>query len=282
MLRGAPAEALRRVCAASRGIRAAPPIAPALSVLLCVAAAPSCVRPPQMCIAEADCRTDSSCVAGRCIGHGAVPAIATARRILVSPVDMAYLRRGDGSNEAVAIASLGSGDGALLFLRFALRLPPETSVLEAYLLLERATEVDDDPTPLALHVAPIAEPWDSAAVSWARQPRVDEVGAPVTRVRPGSGPLVRLDVRDIVESWRRRARDEFGLAVVAEGKSVTGISVALGPSLDAVRPGSRVDPALPDGEGQTPTALAESPASTGQAPERAAALAGPRLELYVE
>lgn len=245
----------------------------------------SCTRPPQMCTADSDCRA-LSCVAGRCIGRGAVPSIATAHRFLYGPVDMAYLRRGDTSNEEVAIATMGSDDGPLLLLRFAIQLPPETAVLEAYLLLERATEVDDDPAPLGLRAARIVEPWDSESVSWARQPRVDDWGAPVTRVDSGSGPLVRMDVRVIVQRWRRRTSDEFGVAVVADAKSTTGISVALAPTFDSSRPGDRIDPALAEMDDSSAGTLAAAGSSGrarwSQPRPRGIALAGPRLELYVQ
>ena len=248
--------------------------------------APACVRASQMCLTESECRTESSCVAGRCVTHGAAPAIATARRMLYPAVDVAYVRAGDTSDEGMAVAALGCGERALLLLRFAVRLPPEASVVEAYLLLERATEVDDDPAPLALHAARVTEPWDSASISWARQPHIDDLGAPVTRVGSASGPVVRLDVRDIVRRWRRRARDDFGLAVLAEGTSSTGFSVALAPALHAVRPGIRVDPALAGPEDEPARAIAGSSVSPGlsrsdEPSARAVAMEGPELELYL-
>jgi hypothetical protein len=115
--------------------------------------------------------------------------------------------------------------------------------------------MDSDPVPVALHAVRIVEPWDSESVTWARQPRVADVGAPLTRVRPASGPLVRIDVRDIVSRWRRRERDEFGVMVLSDDKSPSGMPFALRP-LPA-----RADPFL---EGSTP------------------ALTGPVLELYVK
>jgi hypothetical protein len=254
--------------------------------MFCSLVAASCMRPSQMCIADSECHVLSSCVAGRCISHGAIPAIAAARRIVYSPVDVGYLRHGDESDERVTIATLGSHDGGLLLLRFAIDLAPDAMVLEAYVLLERATEVDDDPTPLALHAARIVERWDSASVSWARQPRIDNLGAPVTRVRPGSGPIVRVDVRNIVQRWRRRSNDEFGLAIVTDGESPTGISVALAPSFDAEPPGSRLDPVLADLDGESSRVVERPTASPGHArsdptPRRGVAFAGPELELYV-
>jgi hypothetical protein len=264
-----------------------PSAAGAVVVLFFSVAAASCMRPSQMCMADSECHVLSSCVAGRCIGHGAVPAIAAARRIVYAPVDVGYLRHGDKSGERVTIAPLGSRDGGLLLLRFAIDLAPDATVLEAYVLLERATEVDDDPTPVALHVARIVEPWESASISWARQPRIDNLGAPVTRVRAGSGPIVRVDVRTIVQRWRRRSNDEFGLAVLTDGESATGISVALAPSFDAEPPGSRLDPVLADFDGESSGAVEGPTASPGRTRSdptlrRGVASTGPELELYVK
>ncbi|HEX3343242.1 MAG TPA: DNRLRE domain-containing protein, partial [Polyangiaceae bacterium] len=200
---------------------------------------PSCVPPPRMCAQESDCGAQASCVAGRCVAHGATPAIDGARRLLYAPVDVGYVERGDGGRDA-ALATLGrAGEPSLVFLRFSVPLPPEASVLEAYVLLERATSVDADPVPIVLHAARVVTPWDGRTLSWATQPRVEELGAPITRVSPGGGPIVRLDVRDLVQRWRRRGRDELGLAVVTEGESVTGVAFALSP-IDGAR--DRDDP----------------------------------------
>lgn len=198
---------------------------------------------------DTDCSGPSSCVAGRCLPKGANPAIANARRLLYAPVDVACVRRA-GSSEA-DVATLGRGDGALVLLRFQVPLLPETSVLEAYVVVQRVTEVDSDPTPILLHAARVIDRWDGASVSWARQPRVQEVGAPVTRVLPSSGPHVRIDVRALVERWRRRRDDaDGGIAILVEGESATGMTFAL------------------------------APASGG--PGRSAELDVPRLELYVK
>jgi hypothetical protein len=184
-----------------------------------------------MCISGGDCGPPSSCVGGRCVARGAVPAISTARRVLYGPVDVGYVSRG-ASAGAPAIATLGRGDGALVLLRFSVPLPVEADVLEAYVLIERVSDVDSDPEPIALHAARVTGAWDDRSLSWAQQPRVEEAGAPVTRVLPAAGRRVRLDVRDIVARWRRRSRDDLGLAIVAEGKNPTGIAFALSPGQD--------------------------------------------------
>ena len=70
-----------------------------------------------------------------------------------------------------------------------------------------------------------------------------EVGAPVTRAyRPDLAARVRLDVRDIVQRWRMCGeRDEQGLAILADGESVTGVAFALA-AADGAR--ERDDPVL--------------------------------------
>jgi hypothetical protein len=195
-----------------------------------------------MCALETDCGARGSCVAGRCVAYGATAAINAARRLLFSPVDVAYVRREVDARDA-ATATLGGAhdEGAVVLLRFSALLPPESNVLEAYLLLERATDVDADPMPTALRAERVTAPWDSRSVSWARQPRFEEAGAPVTRVSPSGGPLVRLDVRALVQRWRRRAQDDFGIAVIAQGASALGLAFALAAAGDRRSVGPRLE-----------------------------------------
>jgi hypothetical protein len=235
-----------------------------------------------MCTSPGECGAQSSCIAGRCLAHGATPAIDTARRLLFAPVDMAYVRHDAESWRGAGTAILGApGDGgAVLFLRFSASIPPDGNVLEAYLVLDRATEVDADPLPIALHAARVVDHWDSRAISWARQPRVEEVGAPVTRVFASAGPLVRLDVRALVERWRRRARDDFGIAVLVDSGSATGMAFALAP--EAAEPEGAILAQV-----TAPSAQALSPfephlAAPGSVADPRSERVGPRLELYVK
>ena len=236
----------------------------------------ACLQPPRMCGGAGDCGSSASCVAGRCVAHGATAAISTARRVLVAPVDVAYLRPGEAPG-VPSIATLGGSDGGLLLVRFLVPLPAEATVLEAYLLLERATDVDTDSTATALHAVRVASPWDLRALSWATRPRLEDVGAPVTLVPAGSGPLVRLDVRPLVERWRRRAGPEFGLAVQSErlrslqGPRDRGFAFALAP---VPIPASRRDVVLSSlGLSGSGVAAAHEPSDED--------LVGPRLELYL-
>lgn len=194
-----------------------------------------CVSAPRMCVSEPDCGSQASCVAGRCLRHGAVAAVTTAKRWLFAPVDVGVVARGgeSGPHATPVTATLGQGDGATALFRFAIALPRDVTVIEAYVLLREDADVDADPWPLALHAARITTPWRGDVVTWNESPRIVEVGAPVTRVHPWPGRAVRIDVRDIVARWRRRPEEDYGIAVLCEGEtvgtSVTGIALAMGP-----------------------------------------------------
>ncbi|HEX8789640.1 MAG TPA: DNRLRE domain-containing protein [Polyangiaceae bacterium] len=235
-------------------------LGPSLAVAVAVISA--CVPPPRMCVSETECGTRAACVAGRCVARGATPAIDSARRLLFPPQDVGWAHRGssDAADGPPAVATLGRGDGAVLFLRFAVPLPRETTVLEAYLLLDRVPDATTDPAPIALHTARVVSPWDSRSLTWGSQPSVEEVAAPVTRIAGAAGATVRLEVRELVQRWRKRERDDFGIAVIAEGRTATGVTFALAP-YDV--PADRRDPVL---------ASAAGPRSE---------LEGPRLEAYV-
>jgi hypothetical protein len=223
------------------------PVPPALALLLGV----SCVPQPRMCVVERECGGHASCVAGRCVAQGATAAIDNGRRLLFAPVDAAFVSRNGYSGDDVAsgadLATLGRArdGGALALLRFDVTLPPEAVLLEAYVLLERAADVDADPVAIDLHAARIVDAWDSGSVTWARAPRFEEVGAPITRVSADAPPLVRLEVRDLVQRWRRRGGADFGVALVADGTSATGVAFAwrarLGDKADKLEPGPRLE-----------------------------------------
>jgi len=234
-----------------------------------------------MCTGEADCGAQASCVAGRCVAHGATPAIDTARRLLFLPTDIAYLRSDTDTRDAVT-GALGSSGAlrAVVLLRFSARLPPEANVLEAYVVLERAADSDADPRPISLYAARIAEAWDSRGVSWARQPRIEEAGAPVTRVRPSAGRLVRLDVRALVQRWRRRSGEDFGIAVRGDEASSSGIVFALAPAV-ATPNDAILAPAL-QSPAQSPSPFEPHPVPMAAVAQPRAQLLGPRLEVYVK
>jgi hypothetical protein len=227
--------------------------------------ASGCTQRARMCSAPTECGANAGCVAGRCLPDGGMPAIQNARRLVLDPVDVAYVRRGEGASggELPAIFTLGRGaDGeALLFLRFLVPIAKDAKILEAYLLLERTDAVDSDPTPITLHASRIVDPWDGRSISWARQPRLEETRSPSTTIDPSGRMLIRLDVRELVKRWRLHEKSEQGIAVVADNASATGMAFALTVAQEA-------------------QAVAAEPAPTE--PHPGPQRSGPRLELYVK
>ncbi len=254
--------------------------------LASVALGVACASRPRMCVATAECGA-GACVAGRCQALDAgVPTIAEqgdagllVRRLVVAPTDVAWLRRGDGPRAAGAMPAIfpmgRAQDGeSVLLTRFAVPITRETQIVEAYLLLARSDAMDADPSPISLHATRIVDAWDSRSVSWSTQPRTEELLAAATRVDGSSRTLIRLDVRSLVARWALHDRRDQGIAVVAEGTSVTGVPFAFQPT------------------GGARLAAAQAPAITGfqERPERAAPvsdgptaeLLSPRLELYLK
>lgn len=239
------------------------------SVLLATA----CVQRDRLCISMIECGTASACVAGRCqaivkddAGRTIPPEIASpeVRRVVAMPTDMAYVTtRGDGSPAALPpVLVLGrSGDGAALLLRFAVPIAERESVVEAYLLLDRAEVVESDPYPISLHAARILDAWDGRSISYARAPRWEETGSPASIVTGSGRPLVRIDVRDLVAHWKERDPRDQGLVVVADVTSRTGMAFAAASSVLDKGPTSMLGSAPQD------------PARWVAAP--------PRLELYL-
>ncbi len=203
----------------------------------------ACVERDRLCATTTECGTNAACVAGRCqpqlkddAGRPIPPLIASpqVRRVVVSPTDIAYVstRTGPNPSDLPPVLILGrKGDGAALLLRFAVPIAPEESVVEAYVLLDRADVVEMDPQPISLHAARIIDAWDGRSISYERQPRWEETGSPGTIVSGAGRPLVRIDVRDLATHWKTRDPRDQGLVIVADDTSRTGMSFAAASSV---------------------------------------------------
>lgn len=207
-----------------------------------------CGARARMCASPAECGAQASCVAGRCQRTGGVPAIQTARRIVLEPVAVAYVRRGDAMRGGALPPSFTLGresDGeARLYLRFDAPIPRETTVVEAYLLLERTSDLDSDPAPIMLHAARVIDTWDPRSIAWARQPRIEETRSPSTTITSAGRSRVRLDVKDLVVRWKSHDKSDQGLVILADTKSPTGIAFAFAPSGNERGPGSLSEEAI--------------------------------------
>jgi hypothetical protein len=231
-----------------------------------------CAPRARMCTATSECAKENACVAGRCQPDKPTvkPAVDSARRWVVSPSDLAYVKKGDpaGDGALPPLFALGRSNG-VLFLRFSVALPANANVIEAYVCLRRATVVDDDPAPITLHATRIIDSWEGRSTSWAFQPRVREVRTPATIVEPGGPGLVRIDVRDLVRQWAKRDPQDQGIAIVAENESRTGTTFALS-SVGADRsPGFEVGGPSPSDRSRTAPPVVSAPD------------VAPYLELYV-
>jgi hypothetical protein len=246
----------------------------------------ACVTAARMCSLPNECGPQAACVAGRCQRTTGVPAIQQTRRIVADPVAVAYVRSIDAPREGALPTSftLGrEGDGETrLYLRFAVPLAKDATVVEAYVLLERADVIDADPGPIALHATRIVDAWDPRTISWARQPRIEETRSPVTTVTSSGRVRVRVDVKDLVQRWRSHDRKDQGIALVADTKTETGIAFAFAPGGASSPPSS----SSPEPSGAGRPLFATEPAKLGPAasePTSPAPIgAPPQLELYVK
>jgi hypothetical protein len=245
---------------------------------LVVMTAVGCAPRPRMCTASSECATQSACVAGRCQPDrpNVKPAIDAARRLVVRPTDLAYLKRGDGPSGGALPPLFALGrDSAVLLMRFSVALPSTANVVEAYVVLRRSDAVDDDPAPISLHATRIVDAWEGRSISWALQPRVVEARTPATVVEPGGPALVRLDVRDLVRQWPKHDAKDQGIAVVAENETRTGTTFAF----RSVASGATERGASTDLFSGSPTSPSSSPRQSfgpSSAPD-----VEPYLELYL-
>jgi hypothetical protein len=187
----------------------------------------ACARPSHLCEKSAECGT-MACVAGRCQPEAGVPRIMSTRRLLRLPTKMAALspRTAGFPAPSVQRTTLGETDAQLL-LDFDINLQPEESVVEAYVLLERADSPTDPSSPISLHATRIVEAWTPGSISWARRPMLDTRRTPISWVRPAQRGAIRIDVLELVRQWRKPAVDHHGLAIVSADHSGGGMTFAL-------------------------------------------------------
>jgi hypothetical protein len=187
---------------------------------------------PRVC-AEASVCDAGYCVAGRCRPPDALPSPLDARRLLLSPDDIAVLASGGGAPpgslpEAVALGRASTGDVVLL-LRFSASWQDDAEVASAFLVLDPVAGAQPSERRVPVEVARILEPWRSESATWGRQPRLSlpTVAALVRRSPPR--PL-RLDVTSLVRDWARRREDDHGIAVLAPGDDAVGAAYSMGTS----------------------------------------------------
>ncbi len=199
-----------------------------LGAAVATGAGVSCVARDRMCVSASECASPAMCVAGRCQAKG-TPIIAhpAIRRVVLRPVEMAYVSRADTSGRVPREFVLGREADTVLLMRFdAQAVTPADRVVEAYVLLDRAPRVDADPTPFSLHAERVVQAWDARSITWPRQPALQEERSPATVVTGSGRPTIRIDVRSIVDHWKNHDPRDQGIGIVAATTSATGMAFA--------------------------------------------------------
>jgi hypothetical protein len=221
--------------------------------------AAGCAARPVTCQGVGSCGEKAACVAGLCQVDGAASDLARSRRLVLDPVDVAFIERGSGAPagslaSSVTLGCAGRGPAALL-MRF--NLPREAEVLRAFLLVERDGDAPSDGAGVGLHAERVVAPWDPGGVSWRDGPALRDVQAPSLVLRRGGPSRLRVDVDALVRHPRADEPPDQGVALVADRTSADGVSIVVIPKLTSAGFGDP-DPGPVPGP------------------------SGPRLELYVK
>jgi hypothetical protein len=191
-----------------------------------------------VCVGTGGCATGTTCLAGKCRAPDATPGAVDSIRILLAPLDLAVLAsRGDGAvPEAIAIGREDAGSLVVLF-RFVATWRDDAEVVSAFLTLDPLDGAPPARTSTSIEIARVLDPWTSETATWGRQPRL---GLPeIAAVVPGRpSRRLRVDVTSLVKRWPKRADDDHGIALLAEGHDPygalfsTGLSSGSGPRLE--------------------------------------------------
>ncbi len=180
-------------------------------------------------VCEGGCEAGKACVVGRCRALDEAPAAIDARRVILAPSDFAVLAATGAPSSIPETVALGRAEGGTvaLLLRFAASWRDDSDVLSAFVVLDPVDSAPPAATPAVFESARILEPWQSAVVSWGRQPRLDVPRlAAVIRAIPGTP--VRIDVTSLVREWSSRRADDHGLALLVHGDDRIGQAFSMG------------------------------------------------------
>src|SRR5262249_38439431 len=113
-----------------------------------------------------------------------------------------------------------------LYLRFEPTLKQEDDIVEAYVLVCPVAAS----TTLTLHVADVTTSWTDRSTLQPARLTAHEVGLPRTHVGTAVGQCpIRMDIRELVQSWKKSSRTTRAVALRAEGSAGGGMRIALRP-----------------------------------------------------
>ena len=188
------------------------------------------------------CGAGLACVVGRCRTSDASPSPTDTQRLLLPPRDVAILTSrgtsGAGSDLPAVLAFGRAGEGSLVvLLHFTATWRDDADVVGAFLLLDPLEGVVPPSNPIPIEVARILDPWSPSTVSWGRQPRL-ALPALAAVIRPPAPRPLRINVTEMVRSWKQRRADDHGIALLADGRDPfgspysTGVTGGVGPQLE--------------------------------------------------
>ena len=143
--------------------------------------------PARLCQDAAGCEKGAACIVGRCRASADAVLSATSRRIVLAPTDIAVLSSNSSARLTEGTIPLGRatlGDVVLL-LRFDAGVGDAMEVESAFLTLHPGEHAAAPGSPVSYSVTTVGAPWESSALTWARQP---PLGVPENAARLlGSG-----------------------------------------------------------------------------------------------
>lgn len=128
--------------------------------------------------------------------------------------------------EAVAMGR-ADASGTVVLFRFSAALRERSDITSAFLVLDPLEGALPARRPVAVEVARILEPWDSATASWGRRPRLS-LPERAASLRPRSSAPARVDVTEIVRRWLKRLPDDHGIALLVDGDDALGSLFSMG------------------------------------------------------
>lgn len=197
------------------------------SAALGSAAVAGCTPPP---CTPASCGDASTCVLGSCLPPARVPVGDEARRVVVTPRDVAAVAENlpGGGHATLPLGGRGPGDAAI-YLAFALDgdLDELGEVEAAYVVAQPAAGAVTASAWIDVEARDVPDRFDGARVDWSRRPATGRPAA-IGRTRGAEGTPLRIDVTELVRGWVRSGRRDVGVALVARAAADLGATVSTG------------------------------------------------------
>ncbi len=201
---------------------------PAISVLF---GAFGCTQGPMPCNSPGTCGSGYECLANRCAPLGSELASPTARRIVLTPANIAVVTASGqrptlGVPGAVRFGSAQEG-AAALYLRFGPLRATAPRIEHAFVLLQPLPGAPRSGDDVRVEALRVGEGWNERTLSWSNQPRVGLPASPaLARAAPPS--TLRIDVTELVRYQRQRSQADVAVAIKAGSGSGAGAAFATG------------------------------------------------------